>query len=177
MPLIPTPTSVAPPPIAKVVSAEPSFTNRVEHPVTEWIAEINLPRNTSCGWNGIPLWQIPGRGNPNLRRNPSSVKGITPQTEIRRFYGLDNSEGYDSWKTTSINASPFNFDKAESIGPEGHCVVAYFSLKSRGGIHEFSDSQFGRFRIWRVKNVDFCKYGHGHNALLSTVKILAQLWV
>ncbi|KAK1289084.1 Acetyl-CoA carboxylase 1 [Acorus calamus] len=126
---------------------------QVEHPVTEWIAEINLPAAQVAVGMGIPLWQIP---------------------EIRRFYGMDHGGGYDSWKRTSIAATPFDFDKAESVRPKGHCVAvrvtsedpddgfkptggkvqelsfkskpnvwAYFSVKSGGGIHEFSDSQFG----------------------------------
>ncbi|XP_011083400.1 acetyl-CoA carboxylase 1-like isoform X2 [Sesamum indicum] len=126
---------------------------QVEHPVTEWIAEINLPAAQVAVGMGIPLWQIP---------------------EIRRFYGMEHGGGYDAWRKTSIVATPFDFDKAESTKPKGHCVAvrvtsedpddgfkptsgrvqelnfkskpnvwAYFSVKSGGGIHEFSDSQFG----------------------------------
>lgn len=126
---------------------------QVEHPVTEWIAEINLPASQVAVGMGIPLWQIP---------------------EIRRFYGMEHGGGYDAWKKTSKAATPFDFDKAESVKPKGHCVAvrvtsedpddgfkptggkvqelnfkskpnvwAYFSVKSGGGIHEFSDSQFG----------------------------------
>ncbi|KAG7648582.1 Biotin carboxylase-like N-terminal domain [Arabidopsis thaliana x Arabidopsis arenosa] len=126
---------------------------QVEHPVTEWIAEINLPAAQVAVGMGIPLWQIP---------------------EIRRFYGIEHGGGYDSWRKTSVVAFPFDFDKAQSIRPKGHCVAvrvtsedpddgfkptsgrvqelsfkskpnvwAYFSVKSGGGIHEFSDSQFG----------------------------------
>ncbi|OMO94220.1 Carboxyl transferase [Corchorus olitorius] len=126
---------------------------QVEHPVTEWIAEVNLPAAQVAVGMGIPLWQIP---------------------EIRRFYGMEHGGGYDSWRKTSVVATPFDFDKAESTRPKGHCVAvrvtsedpddgfkptsgkvqelsfkskpnvwAYFSVKSGGGIHEFSDSQFG----------------------------------
>ncbi|TXG52858.1 hypothetical protein EZV62_022027 [Acer yangbiense] len=126
---------------------------QVEHPVTEWIAEINLPAAQVAVGMGIPLWQIP---------------------EIRRFYGMEHGGGYDAWRRTSVVATPFDFDKAESTRPKGHCVAvrvtsedpddgfkptsgkvqelsfkskpnvwAYFSVKSGGGIHEFSDSQFG----------------------------------
>ncbi|XXG61284.1 hypothetical protein AAC387_Pa04g2982 [Persea americana] len=126
---------------------------QVEHPVTEWIAEINLPAAQVAVGMGIPLWKIP---------------------EIRRFYGMDGGGGYDAWKKASITAAPFDFDMAEAVRPKGHCVAvrvtsedpddgfkptsgkvqelsfkskpnvwAYFSVKSGGGIHEFSDSQFG----------------------------------
>ncbi|KAL0352310.1 UNVERIFIED_CONTAM: Acetyl-CoA carboxylase 1 [Sesamum calycinum] len=118
---------------------------QVEHPVTEWIAEINLP-----------------------------AAQVAVGMEIRRFYGMEHGGGYDAWRKTSIVATPFDFDKAESTKPKGHCVAvrvtsedpddgfkptsgrvqelnfkskpnvwAYFSVKSGGGIHEFSDSQFG----------------------------------
>ncbi|KAK9757286.1 hypothetical protein RND81_01G153500 [Saponaria officinalis] len=126
---------------------------QVEHPVTEWIAEVSLPAAQVAVGMGIPLWQIP---------------------EIRRFYGKEHGGGYDAWRKTSVAATPFDFDKAESVRPKGHCVAvrvtsedpddgfkptggkvqelnfkskpnvwAYFSVKSGGGIHEFSDSQFG----------------------------------
>ncbi|KAJ3673764.1 hypothetical protein LUZ60_005756 [Juncus effusus] len=126
---------------------------QVEHPVTEWIAEVNLPAAQVAVGMGIPLWQIP---------------------EIRRFYGMDNGGGYNAWRETSQKATQFDFDQAQSVKPKGHCVAvrvtsedpddgfkptggrvqelsfkskpnvwAYFSVKSGGGIHEFSDSQFG----------------------------------
>uniref|UniRef100_A0A0D6R0K3 Uncharacterized protein n=1 Tax=Araucaria cunninghamii TaxID=56994 RepID=A0A0D6R0K3_ARACU len=126
---------------------------QVEHPVTEWIAEVNLPAAQVVIGMGIPLWQIP---------------------EIRRFYGKEAGAGYGAWHETSVTATSFDFDLAESVRPKGHCVAvrvtsedpddgfkptsgkvqelsfkskpnvwAYFSVKSGGGIHEFSDSQFG----------------------------------
>ncbi|XP_052155792.1 acetyl-CoA carboxylase 2 [Oryza glaberrima] len=126
---------------------------QVEHPVTEWIAEVNLPAAQVAVGMGIPLWQIP---------------------EIRRFYGMNHGGGYDLWRKTAALATPFNFDEVDSKWPKGHCVAvritsedpddgfkptggkvkeisfkskpnvwAYFSVKSGGGIHEFADSQFG----------------------------------
>lgn len=32
----------------------------MEHPVTEWIAEVSLPAAQVAVGMGIPLWQIPG---------------------------------------------------------------------------------------------------------------------
>ncbi|PIN24736.1 Acetyl-CoA carboxylase [Handroanthus impetiginosus] len=75
---------------------------QVEHPVTEWIAEINLPAAQVAVGMGIPLWQIP---------------------EIRRFYGVEHGGGYNAWRKTSVVATPFDFDKAESTRPKGHCVA------------------------------------------------------
>ncbi|PHU11915.1 hypothetical protein BC332_18845 [Capsicum chinense] len=51
---------------------------------------------------GIPLWQI---------------------QEIRRFYRMEHGAGYDAWRKTSIVATPFDFDKAESTRPKGLCVA------------------------------------------------------
>ncbi|KAH9617543.1 hypothetical protein KSS87_000856 [Heliosperma pusillum] len=126
---------------------------QVEHPVTEWITDVNIPAAQVAIGMGIPLWQNP---------------------EIRRFYGKKNGGSYDAWRKTAVIATPFDFDKAESVRPKGHCVAvrltsenpddgfrptsgrvhelnfkskpnmwAYFSVKAGGGIHEFSDSQFG----------------------------------
>ncbi|XP_057531974.1 acetyl-CoA carboxylase 1-like [Amaranthus tricolor] len=126
---------------------------QVEHPVTEWIAEVNLPAAQVAVGMGIPLWQIP---------------------EIRRFYGKEHGGGYDTWMRASALATAFDFNEAQSVKPKGHCIAArvtsedpddgfkptsgkvqelsfrskpnvwaYFSVKSGGGIHEFSDSQFG----------------------------------
>ncbi|GJV68461.1 acetyl-CoA carboxylase 1 [Tanacetum coccineum] len=60
---------------------------QVEHRVTKWIAKINLPAAQVAVGMGIPLWQIP---------------------EIRRFYGMDNSGGYDAWRATLVNTTPFD---------------------------------------------------------------------
>lgn len=43
--------------------------------------------------------------------------------EIRRFYNMDHGGGYDAWRKTSVVATPFDFDKAESVRPKGHCVA------------------------------------------------------
>ncbi|XP_052169537.1 acetyl-CoA carboxylase 1 [Oryza glaberrima] len=126
---------------------------QVEHPVTEWIAEINLPAAQVVVGMGVPLYNIP---------------------EIRRFYGMEHGGGYDAWRKISAVATKFDLDNAQSVKPKGHCVAvrvtsedpddgfkptsgrveelnfkskpnvwAYFSVKSGGAIHEFSDSQFG----------------------------------
>ncbi|CAM6103862.1 unnamed protein product [Calypogeia fissa] len=126
---------------------------QVEHPVTEWIAEVNIPAAQLCVGMGIPLWKMP---------------------EIRRLFGKDAGGGHGVWRETAKAATPFDFVTAEPCKPKGHVVAvrvtsedpddgfkptsgqvqelsfrskpnvwAYFSVKSGGGIHEFSDSQFG----------------------------------
>ncbi|KAF3650948.1 putative acyl-protein thioesterase 1-like isoform 1 [Capsicum annuum] len=43
--------------------------------------------------------------------------------KIRRFYGMEHGAGYDAWRKTSIVATLFDFDKAESTRPKGHVFV------------------------------------------------------
>eukprot|EP00897_Mesotaenium_endlicherianum_P010369 jgi/Mesen1/9360/ME000061S08809 len=126
---------------------------QVEHPVTEWIAGVNLPAAQLAVGMGIPLWRMP---------------------EVRRLFGQPAGGSLNSWRTAALHATPFDFDTAVQVKPKGHVVAvrvtsedpddgfkptsgrvqelsfrskpdvwAYFSIKSGGGIHEFSDSQFG----------------------------------
>lgn len=36
---------------------------------------------------------------------------------------MEHGGGYDTWRTTSVVATPFDFDQAESTRPKGHCVA------------------------------------------------------
>lgn len=36
---------------------------------------------------------------------------------------MEHGGGYDAWRRTSVVATPFDFDKAESTRPKGHCVA------------------------------------------------------
>ena len=36
---------------------------------------------------------------------------------------MEHGGGYDSWRKTSVVATCFDFDKAESTRPKGHCVA------------------------------------------------------
>ena len=36
---------------------------------------------------------------------------------------MEHGGGYDAWRKTSAIATPFDFDKAESTRPKGHCVA------------------------------------------------------
>lgn len=126
---------------------------QVEHPVTEWIAGVNLPATQLAVGMGIPLWRLP---------------------ELRRLFGQPAGGGTNTWQVAAREAVPFDFDTVAQVPPRGHVVAvrvtsedpddgfkptsgrvqelsfrskpdvwAYFSIKSGGGIHEFSDSQFG----------------------------------
>ncbi|CAI7906126.1 unnamed protein product [Closterium sp. NIES-54] len=124
---------------------------QVEHPVTEWIAGVNLPATQLSIAMGIPLFRLP---------------------EIRRFYAQGGG-GSSDWRSCA-DLDSFNFDDVTTTKPKGHVVAvrvtsedpengfkptsgrvqelsfrskpdvwAYFSIKAGGQIHEFSDSQFG----------------------------------
>ena len=115
---------------------------QVEHPVTEWISGVNIPAAQLMVASGIPLHRIP---------------------DIRRMYGLDpagdspinfeedgrmSPSGHvvavrvtaenanDGFKPTSGQVEEISFRSTPD-------VWGYFSVKSGGAIHEFSDSQFG----------------------------------
>lgn len=36
---------------------------------------------------------------------------------------MEHGGGFDAWRKTSIGATSFDFDKAESTRPKGHCVA------------------------------------------------------
>lgn len=74
--------------------------------------------------------------------------------EIRRFYGMDNGGGYDAWKKTSILATPFDFDKAESVWPRGHCVAV--RVTSEDPDDGFKPTS-GKVQVIPLKNVLFCR--------------------
>jgi len=67
--------------------------------------------NVPIGDLGIPLLDL------------STYGCLIMSLEIRRFYNMDHGGRYDAWKKTSKCAIPFDFDKAESVRPKGHCVA------------------------------------------------------
>ncbi|KAI7987838.1 Acetyl-CoA carboxylase 2 [Camellia lanceoleosa] len=38
---------------------------------------------------------------------------------------MEHGGGYNAWRRTSVFATPFDFDKAESTRPKGHCVAMH----------------------------------------------------
>ncbi|MCE3050601.1 acetyl-coenzyme-A carboxylase [Datura stramonium] len=123
---------------------------QVEHPVTEWIAEINLPAAQVAVGMGIPLWQIPG-GSMEWNMVRDMMLGgkhlllqlpFEDKAESTRPKGhcvavrVTSEDPDDGFKLTSGKVQELSFKSKPN-------VWAYFSVKSGGGIHEFSDSQFG----------------------------------
>jgi len=116
---------------------------QVEHPVTEWISGVNIPATQLLIAAGVPLHRIP---------------------DIRRMYGLDPAgDSPIDFENLSMRLPPAGHVMAVRVTAENANngfkptagvvdeisfrstpdVWGYFSVKSGGAIHEYSDSQFG----------------------------------
>ncbi|KAL9647632.1 hypothetical protein ABK040_015123 [Willaertia magna] len=120
---------------------------QVEHPVSEWITQTNIPSIQLQIAMGIPLNRIP---------------------DIRRFFGVQRESLYSELPVIDVS------DASKRVPPVGHVIACritaenpengfqptcgsvvelnfrnspnvwgYFSIRSQGAIHAFSDSQFG----------------------------------
>ena len=115
---------------------------QVEHPVTEWISGVNIPSCQLMVGMGVPLYRI-----PDVRRmygkDPAGVDAIdfekdqqvAPSGHVVAVR-VTSEDANDGFKPTCGNIDELSF----RTSPE---VWGYFSVKSGGGITEFSDSQFG----------------------------------
>ena len=115
---------------------------QVEHPVTEWISGVNIPSCQLLVGMGVPLHRI-----PDVRRmygkDPAGVDAIDFEKDQQVAplghvvaVRVTSEDANDGFKPTCGNIDELSF----RTSPE---VWGYFSVKSGGGIHEFSDSQFG----------------------------------
>ncbi|KAL4426359.1 hypothetical protein ABPG77_004653 [Micractinium sp. CCAP 211/92] len=116
---------------------------QVEHPVTEWISNVNIPACQLMIGMGVPLHRI-----PDLRRlhgqDPDGDSPIDFEDEAGRMppaghvvaVRVTAENANDGFKPTSGGIEEISFRST----PE---VWGYFSVKGGGAIHEFSDSQFG----------------------------------
>lgn len=111
---------------------------QVEHPVTEWIAEFNLPAAQLGVAMGIPLWRMPGTKLPSpyclqcrgtgivtirLRKNWLYLYSIGVYcAEIRRLFGQGGG-GHDSWRRVATEAVQFDLSKVDTQKPKGHVVA------------------------------------------------------
>lgn len=116
---------------------------QVEHPVTEWISGVNIPACQLLIAQGVPLNAI-----PDLRRlygkEPNGSDAIDFEDEPSRnppsghvlAVRITAENANDGFKPTAGKIDEISFRSTPD-------VWGYFSVKSGGAVHEFSDSQFG----------------------------------
>jgi acetyl-CoA carboxylase / biotin carboxylase 1 len=123
---------------------------QVEHPTTEMVSGVNLPSAQLQIAMGLPLFRIRDirllyGADPNTsseidfdfskENSMQTQRRPTPKghTTACRITSEDPGEGF---KPSSGKMSELNFRSSSN-------VWGYFSVSSSGGIHSFSDSQFG----------------------------------
>lgn len=115
---------------------------QVEHPVTEWITNINIPATQLQIAMGIPLYRIPDIrqfynheefGTEKIDFTKAKQKDPNGHVIAVRITAENVEEGF---QPTSGSVIELNFQNSPD-------VWGYFSIRSTSGIHQFSDSQFG----------------------------------
>ena len=123
---------------------------QVEHPTTEMVSGVNLPAAQLQVAMGIPLHHI---------RDIRLLYGVDPNTSSDIDFHFTNEESFQIQRrpqpkghTTACRIT--SEDPGEGFKPSGGTmhelnfrsssnVWGYFSVGTAGGIHSFSDSQFG----------------------------------
>ncbi|EAQ91587.1 hypothetical protein CHGG_03522 [Chaetomium globosum CBS 148.51] len=123
---------------------------QVEHPTTEMVSGVNLPAAQLQVAMGLPLHRI---------RDIRLLYGVDPKTSTEIDFEFKNPESEKSQRrptpkghTTACRIT--SEDPGEGFKPSNGVlhdlnfrsssnVWGYFSVGSAGGIHSFSDSQFG----------------------------------
>jgi acetyl-CoA carboxylase / biotin carboxylase 1 len=123
---------------------------QVEHPTTEMVTGVNLPAAQLQIAMGIPLHRI---------RDIRLLYGVDPKTSTEIDFNFTNPESAQSLRrptpkghTTACRIT--SEDPGEGFKPSNGVmhdlnfrsssnVWGYFSVGTAGGIHSFSDSQFG----------------------------------
>jgi acetyl-CoA carboxylase/biotin carboxylase 1 len=70
---------------------------------------------------------------------------------------MEYGGGYDAWRKTSLVATPFDFDKAESIRPKGHCVAV--RVTSEDPDDGFKPTS-GKVQVWLLGSLPFPLEAH-----------------
>ncbi|KAK9805253.1 hypothetical protein WJX72_008860 [[Myrmecia] bisecta] len=115
---------------------------QVEHPVTEMISGVNIPACQMLVGMNVPLHRIPdirrlygkdpqGRDEIDFEADPQ----IKPHGHVVAVR-ITSEDADDGFKPTCGAIDELSFKSTPD-------VWGYFSVKGGGGIHEFSDSQFG----------------------------------
>ncbi|KAL2838455.1 acetyl-CoA carboxylase [Aspergillus pseudoustus] len=123
---------------------------QVEHPTTEMVTGVNLPAAQLQIAMGIPLHRI---------RDIRLLYGVDPNTSSEIDFDFSNEESFKTQRrpqpkghTTACRIT--SEDPGEGFKPSSGTmhelnfrsssnVWGYFSVGTSGGIHSFSDSQFG----------------------------------
>ncbi|CAK46172.1 hypothetical protein CBS63078_9995 [Aspergillus niger] len=123
---------------------------QVEHPTTEMVSGVNLPAAQLQIAMGIPLHRI---------RDIRLLYGVDPNTSGEIDFDFSNEESFQTQRrpqpkghTTACRIT--SEDPGEGFKPSSGTmhelnfrsssnVWGYFSVGTAGGIHSFSDSQFG----------------------------------
>ncbi|CCH45634.1 acetyl-CoA carboxylase, putative [Wickerhamomyces ciferrii] len=123
---------------------------QVEHPTTEMVTGVNLPSAQLQIAMGIPMHRI---------RDIRLYYGVDPHTSTDIDFNFENQESLTSQRKpvpkghcTACRIT--SEDPGEGFKPSGGSlhdlnfrsssnVWGYFSVSNQGGIHSFSDSQFG----------------------------------
>lgn len=119
---------------------------QVEHPVTEMVADVNLPACQVQIAMGIPLYRIKdirllyGQSSYGDNQIDFSQGRARPWGHViaARITSENPDEGF---KPSSGTVSELNFRSNKN-------VWGYFSVAASGGLHEFADSQFGHCFSW-----------------------------
>ncbi|KAG2445384.1 hypothetical protein HXX76_000006 [Chlamydomonas incerta] len=115
---------------------------QVEHPVTEGITGVNLPACQLLVGCGVPLTRIPyirslygqdPRGTAPFDLETTPQRPPEGHVVAVRVTAEDAADGF---KPTAGRIDELHFRPTPD-------VWGYFSVKSGGGIHQYSDSQFG----------------------------------
>ncbi|KAJ5349021.1 hypothetical protein MYU51_011793 [Penicillium brevicompactum] len=123
---------------------------QVEHPTTEMVSGVNLPAAQLQIAMGIPLHRV---------RDIRLLYGVDPNTTVDIDFDFSKEESYQTQRrpqpkghTTACRIT--SEDPGEGFKPSSGTmhelnfrsssnVWGYFSVGTAGGIHSFSDSQFG----------------------------------
>lgn len=119
---------------------------QVEHPVTEMVADVNLPACQLQISMGLPLHRIKdirllyGQSSYGDNQIDFTKGRARPWGHViaARITSENPDEGF---KPSSGTVSELNFRSNKN-------VWGYFSVAASGGLHEFADSQFGHCFSW-----------------------------
>ncbi|KFM26391.1 Acetyl-CoA carboxylase [Auxenochlorella protothecoides] len=115
---------------------------QVEHPVTEWIAGVNIPAAQLLIAAGVPLHRLPDLralyGADPAGDSPIDFEGPGRRPPAGHVVAvrITAENAHDGFKPTAGAIDEVSFRSTPD-------VWGYFSVKAGSAVHEFADSQFG----------------------------------